>query len=386
MAWPSDNRREPESVVVTGIGLVTPLGTVPAQVLDRVEAGATAFAPPENFDPTPFSCRLCAAVKNFHPQEFIAEAKMIRLMNRDAQFAVAAAHQALQDAEIQPGTYYQPEDIGLFGATGLAGLPFHEIAPLIKASTNPEGNFNLAMFGKTGLRSVNPILSFKILGNMPVCFVSICENIQGPNAVYTPWEGQGARAIEAAILALQSGDARCVLAGGCDVKTHEVAFLALEQNGLFNSWREHGNGLVPGEGAVFLVLETETEARKRGARMHARVEQWNFVTWDGPPTSKAYEYVLGRLDLKEASAVIAAANGVPGADQAEAAALSRVTARLEARPAIHSPKKHAGDLFAGAAALQLALGALACRRYGGKVLANCFGHGSEQAAFVLSPP
>ena len=50
------------------------------------------------------------------------------------------------------------------------------------------------------------------------------------------------------------------------------------------------------------------------------------------------------------------------------------------------PKKHAGDLFAGAAALQLAFGVLACRRYGGKVLANCFGHGSEQAAFVLSPP
>ena len=60
------------------------------------------------------------------------------------------------------------------------------------------------------------MLSFKILANMPICFVSIFENLRGPNAVYTPWEGQGAQAIAAGVRAVAEGEVPCAVVGGCD--------------------------------------------------------------------------------------------------------------------------------------------------------------------------
>jgi 3-oxoacyl-[acyl-carrier-protein] synthase II len=373
----------PDAVVITGIGMVTPLGFKAVEVFDRVKAGATAIAPPRDFDATPFACPVCAAIGDFRPQDFIAEAKLIRLMSRDAQLAVAAAHLALQDAALGADGFHAPEDIGLFGATGLAGLPLREILPLLKASTDAAGRFDLEMFGDAGLRAVSPVLSFKILGNMPVCFVSICENIQGPSAVYTPWEGHGARAIEAGILALQAGDARCALVGACDVKTHQLAFLALQQLGLFQSWSRTGAGLVPGEGAAFLVLETEATAVSRGAKIHARIAAWNFQCQHGPPQADVFEKVLNGLAPQQVGAVIAAANSNPALDPAEAGALARMD--LTAKLAL-SPKKQLGDLFAAAAPVQVALGALLAGQLGQPVLADCFGHGTEQAAFLLHPP
>ena len=373
-------------VVITGIGMVTPLGKNPLEILRGIETGRSAVAPPTHFDATPFLCPVCAEVRDFRPQSYVAESKMIRLMNRDAQLAVAAAHLALADAGVKPGGAYSPEEIALFGATGLAGLPLAEVIPLVKASTGPDGRFDSGRFGQAGLRAVSPILSFKILSNMSLCFVSICENIQGANGIYTPWEGQGAQTVEAAIRALECGDAACALAGGCDVKTHELAFLSLEQQGLFTSWQKNHAGMAPGEGAVFLVLETADRAAARGVRMYAQVSGYSLRTHH-PEASRAetYDKVFERLNLppEPIGAIVAADNGdVPGSeDERQALAARQITA-----PIVIHPKKQVGDLFAAAAGLQIGLAALLVERSGGRVLANCFGHGSEQAAFVLEKP
>ena len=373
-------------VVITGIGMVTPLGKNPLEILRGIETGRSAVAPPTHFDAAPFSCPVCAEVRNFQPQPYVAEGKMIRLMNRDAQLAVAAAHLALADAGVKPGGAYAPDEIALFGATGLAGLPLAEVIPLVNASTGPDGQFDPGRFGQAGLRAVSPILSFKILSNMPLCFVSICENIQGPNGIYTPWEGQGAQAVEAAIRALECGDAGCALAGGCDVKTHELAFLSLEQHRLFASWQQNYVGMAPGEGAVFLVLETADRATSRGARAYARVSGFSLRTHrQGSSRADTFGEVFSGLNLppEPLGALVAADNGDVPTGEAEQQALS---ARQITAPTVIHPKKQAGDLFAAAAGLQIGLGALLAERGGGRVLANCFGHGSEQAAFVLEKP
>ena len=376
------HNRMTDEVVITGIGMVTPLGFTAAGVLEKIQAGATAIAPPRQFDASPFGCPVCATIDDFRPQDFIAEAKLIRLMSRDAQLAVAAAHLALQDAGLGENRCYAPEDIGVFGATGLAGLPVREIAPMLKASTDAAGQFDLTKFGDAGLRAVSPILSFKILSNMPICFVSICENLQGPSAVYTPWEGHGARAIESGVLALLDGDARCVLVGGCDVKTHELAFLALEQLGLFESWHRTGTGLAPGEGAVFLVLETAAAALNRGAKSYARIADWKFQCQQGPPAADGLAAVLSGLLTPQVGAVIAAANSDPALEQAEALAFTQTN--LAATLTL-TPKKQLGEWFAAAAPLQVALAALLAHQLGQAVVAACFGHGTEQAAFRLEP-
>lgn len=373
-----------DGVVITGIGMVTPLGENPQEVLRKIEVGESASAPPTNFDAALFACPVCAQVRDFQPQRHLREAKMLRLMNRDAQLAVAAARMALQDSRLQVGAEYRPDEIALYGATGLAGLPLKEVMPLMAASAGVAGEFDLGRFARAGLRAVSPLLSFKILSNMPVCFVSICENIQGPNAVFTPWEGQGAQAIEAGIRAIESGDARCAFVGGCDVKTHELAFASLEQLGLFTSWTQEKAGVVPGEGAVFLVLEHREAAAVRGARVHARLVGMSLYSGsEGPLNWDAPRRALRGLPGLQAPVIVASAEGGPASYQQEAETWKE--AGLDARRVIH-PKPVVGNLFAAAAPLQVALAALLAGSAKQQVLATCFGHGSEQAAFVLEQP
>ena len=349
--------------------MVTPLGKNPLEILSGIEAGNSAVARPINFDATPFACPVCAEIRDFQPQRYLSESKMIRLMNRDAQLAVAAAHLALLDAGVKSGEVYPPDEIGLFGATGLAGLPLTEVIPLIKASADEGGSFDPGRYGQMGLRAVSPILSFKILSNIPLCFVSICENIQGPNGIYTPWEGQCAQAIETAIRALEGGGVACVLVGGCDVKT-----------------QQNHSGIVPGEGSAFLVMETADRAIARRARMYARVSGFSLRTHQaGGNRADTFGEVFKGLELptEALSALVAAANGDVSLGEDEQQALS--SRKITASTVIH-PKKQVGDLFAAAAGLQVGLAALLASRGGGQVLANCFGHGSEQAAFVLEKP
>lgn len=368
-------------VVITGIGLVTPLGSEPAEVADRIVRGDSA-ARPAPFAP-PIACRLFAPVEGFDAGPVFPDNKMLRLMSRDARMAAVAAHRAMRDAALVPGTSYRPEEIGLFGATGLSGMSADEIAPLVREAAAPDGSLDLRTFGGVALRRIRPVLSFKILANMPICFVSILEDIRGPNSVYTPWEGNGAQAVAAGIRAVGSGEAPCALVGGCDVKTHALSLVALQQLGVFSSWSRCGRGCIPAEGAAFLAIENRLHAVRRGARVYAAISGFAMrsVPADGQPAGVLSE-LLRSIGPGGLSWVVAAADGDPDAGDAERTALECVGAG--AVQAVY-PKTCAGNLFAGAAALQIALAAELANRSGapGRVLADCFGWGSEQAAFLL---
>jgi 3-oxoacyl-[acyl-carrier-protein] synthase II len=376
------------SVVITGIGMVTPLGMDPDAALDGIRRGVRAAAKPSAFDATPFACRVCAEVPTFAPEEFLRDPKTARLMNRDGHLAAAAARLALADADLCIGKDYAAEEVGLFGATGLAALRIDEVAPLIRLSATPEGGFDPRRFGSHALRRVRPILSFKILSNMPLCFVSIFEDIRGPNAIYNPWEGQGAQAIARGMTAIRRGEAPCALVGACDTKVHELSFLSLEMAGVFRSWRERGCGVVPGEGAAFLVLEHAARARARGARILARIAAARFQTAAPPATPCAavrplVEAAAGDLAGPAPLFHLSAEDGTGDVRAAEAAAL----AALGLQPVeTLAPKTAAGNLFAAAAPVQVGLAARLAADAGGGAgaLATCVGHGSPQAAFVLA--
>ena len=365
--------------VITGVGLVTPLGCAAGQVLDRLLGGETAF------QPVPFApqtCPLYAPVMDFDAGRCFPENKTLRLMNRDAQMAVVAARLAMQDAGVVPDRLYPAEEIALFGATGLSGMPPAEMAGLIQNAAGADGALDLRRFGEVALKKVRPVLSFKILGNMPICFVSIFENLRGPNAVYTPWEGHGAQAIAAGIRAIASGESPCAVVGACDVKIHPLSLLGLQQLGLLKSWQQHGSGSVPGEGAAFLVLERRDLAVRRGARVYAAIRR-HALRCVTPRTSlpDVLADVLRALDLSGSVQVIAAGEGDALFSEAEHTAIG--AAGLTPCGMLR-PKSHVGNLFAAAAPVQLALAAtLAVRGQGVPVVANCFGPGTEQAAFVV---
>jgi 3-oxoacyl-[acyl-carrier-protein] synthase II len=367
-------------VVITGIGLVTPLGCDPSKTLDRILRGEKAI------QPAPFAsslaCPMFAPVVEFDAARCFPDNKTLRLMNRDAQMAVVAARLAMQDAAVVPGELYLAEEIALYGATGLSGLPPTEIASLLQDAAGADGSLDLKRFGQVALRRIRPVLSFKILANMPICFVSIFENLRGPNAVYTPWEGHGAQAIAAGIRAVGDGDVPCAVVGGCDVKTHALSFLSLQQLGLFDSWKRHGSGSVPGEGAAFLVLEQREQAVRRGARVYASIPGYALRSI-APQAglSEVLTELLRGLETTGCDQVVSAGDGDPSYSEAELVSLER--AGLGQCRLLH-PKSHLGNLFAAAAPVQVALAALlAARHRGAPILANCFGHGTEQAAFVL---
>ena len=373
-------------VVITGIGIITPLGAQPQQILSVIRQGAMAAVAPTRWTADSFPCPVCAPVTEFDPEPFVPESKTIRFMNRDALLAVAAARLALGDAAIEIGRHCPPEDVGLYGATGLAGIELAEVSRLIQLAADGQGGLDLHRFGAVALKQVRPVLSFKILSNMPMCFVSIFEQIQGPNTIYNPWEGQGAQAIASAAAAIRRGEAVCALAGGCDVKTHELAFLALARLGVFRSWERQGNGCVPGEGAAFLVLENEGHARERGGRIYARIRKIACRTVESEKgRAETYAAILHSSGVSSATAVVRAGDGDGGLDNAELESLRRTG--LDRAPAIR-PKAHLGNLFAAAAAVQVGLAAAwaSGMQRGDTVLANCFGYGSEQAAFVLESP
>lgn len=374
-----------EAIVITGIGMLTPLGDSADEVLRRIAAGETA-AVPAPWPSAGFACPVYATIPRLVAEEHVPEPKTVRLMSREAILAVGAARRAMKDANLTVGKDCASDEIGLFGATGLAGMTLSEIGRLVEAAADQDGSFDLKRFGAVALKQVRPVLSFKILSNMPLCFVSIFEGIQGVNAVYNPWEGQAAHAIAAAISAVRCGDASCALVGGCDVKTHELGFLALEQAGAFDSWRQTGSGCIPGEGAAFLVIEGEDRAVARGARIYARIRDYQLGTMSASASAReAYYAMLSRTEAGSAEALIAAGDGSPALIQAEVNALEQLGIRPASRI---RPKVHLGNLFAGAATVQVALAAtVAARRpKGATVLANCFGFGSEQGLFVLESP
>lgn len=318
-------------VAVTGIGLVAPLGATAAEVVERIERGESAARP------TPFGaafdCPVFAPIEGFDAAGCFPNNKNLRLMNRDAQMAAVAARRALDDAKIVVGQTYPAEEIGLYGATGLSGLPVDEVRPLIQHAAASDGGLDLQAFGRVALRRIRPVLSFKILANMPICFASIFEGLRGPNAVYSPWEEHGTQAIAAAIRAVRSGEARCALAGGCDVKTHLLSFVTLQQLGAFEDWKRVGRGRIPAEGAAMLVLERRADAIRRSATILCTIEKCADVS---PAT----------------------------------------------HPLLCAVKSQLGDCFAAAAAVQTAL---ACHlaRTTGRAIASCHGFNSQPAAFLL---
>ena len=370
-------------VVITGLGMITPLGRTPQEILERINNNETATVKPF-FDTCKFDCPVYAPVEDFNAEDYFPDNKLLRFMNRDAQMAVVAAALAMDDAGVKSDQTYPPEQIALYGSTGVAGMSVEEITRIIRYAAREDGTFDLESFGKVALRRVRPVLSFKILANMPICFVSIFQNIKGPNAVYTPWEGHGAHAIVSGIRAIQQGKAPCALVGGCDVKTRELSFINLQQTEVFESWKRFGSGCIPSEGAAFLVLEDEEKANKRGKKPYARIIDYQLGSNSSESDlDKTFLSILSKLKISSQQVnLFLSGDGDFFVTESEEKAIKNAGYKLQKSI---KPKSSIGNLFAAAAPAQVALAAVLNSQQGRgeQVAANCFGFGSEQASFLL---
>ncbi len=252
-------------VVVTGVGLIGPLGDRASVFADAWAAGGVAVRHclPE-LAQTPLAAAEVSETAEFDAAKRLGGRRMLKFMSDAAVLGCIAARESLSDADAL--RRFPAERIGLYAATGLAAANVGDVARMVEESVDEAGEFSCRNLGERGLPATNPLLSFRILANMPPCLISVIEGIKGPNLIFTPWEGQAAAAIQEAWRAVQSGEVDCALVGAADTASYPSTFVYLRQSGVL------GPGEFPASGAGYLVMESMASARRDGRRVHAVVQ------------------------------------------------------------------------------------------------------------------
>ena len=263
-------------VVVTGAGLVTPLGTTAAETAAAWRAGASAPRHPEPaLAGTPLERELAPRLPPFDAAGRLGGRRMLKYMCDAAVLGCVAAREAAGMAGLRER--FRPERVGLFAATGLAAASIAEARPMLEASRGADGLFSCAAFGARGLAATNPLFSFRILANMPPCLVSILEGVKGPNYIFNPRESQAAEALTEAWQAAADGEVDAALAGAADCPTHPATWVYLRQAGLL------APDEFPAPAGAYVVFERAERAARDGRKILAHVESLTVRLTNAPP-------------------------------------------------------------------------------------------------------
>lgn len=253
-------------MVITGIGLVTPLGIGVAESWSALCAGKSGIGKITRFDASKFLTKIAGEVKQFNPVDFMSQKDANRTTPFIA-FAVAAARMAVQDSKflIDPSNAHR---VGVYTGCGLGGLSFlEETTRLIE---------------QKGPKRVSPFFIPMMIGNMAAGMISIQFGAKGPNASVATACAAGNHAIGNAFKIIQSGAADAMIAGGVEsvvTETSVAGFNAMKALSTRNDAPEKASrpfdrdrdGFVIGEGSGILILETLEGARNRGAHIYAEM-------------------------------------------------------------------------------------------------------------------
>ena len=254
------NRR----VVVSGLGAVTPVGNNVKDTWENLKAGKTGIAPITLFDTEKFKAKLGAEVKNFDPREYLEVNDVLRT-DRYAQFAVAAAQQAVDESGIE-GTV-EPERFAVLFGTGIGGIGTFE-------------NEHTKLMEK-GPRRISPLFVPMMISNMAAGMIAIRHDCRGSAMPAVTACASGSNAIGEALRMIRHGYADAVITGGAEAAICPSAVggfvnmqaLSVSENPDEASlpFDKRRSGFVIGEGAVALVLEEYEHAKKRGAKIYGEV-------------------------------------------------------------------------------------------------------------------
>lgn len=357
---------EPRRVVVTGLGVVSPLGNDLRTFWHLLSEGESGVRPVSSFDTSPFSTSLAAEVQDFDPTDFIP-VKQARRMGRVSQFAVASSLMAIRDADLDFSDADRAETAVSFG-TSVAGL---------KEALDAHDSMIRKRYQHT-----NPFTMTATFPNAVSSEVAIALGVHGQCETYSIGCSSTANAIGRASELIKSGLADIVIAGGAEAPLHPSIFsamdagrvLAPDQAGTVRNLPRPFDrtrcGIVLGEGAGSVVLESFEHARQRGARMYAELEGWRF-TCDAYPMAKpletgqeqrrAIEQTLNaaRWFPEEVDYINACGIGARDLDAIETMAIKRALGGCAYRVPVSSFKGALGHAFAASGAFQVIGTALA---------------------------
>lgn len=251
--------------VITGLGLVSPLGIGIEATLQALGRGECAAHEISVFDASGFPQPCGGEVRAFNACDVFPAPKAIKLTDRAARFAVAAAKEALMDSGWTDGSTSR-DDLGVVLGSSGSDLGFPQLGHALRGLA-PTQIEDIPVFADRVLNGVNPLWLLVNLPNMASAHVAIQLGAKGPNSTIMSDWGAGLQAIGEAYEWIRAGDVDAVLAGAADSGLMPMAYAAFEQAGLFSTAPPY----VPGEGAAVLLLEEEAAARSRGAAIRGEV-------------------------------------------------------------------------------------------------------------------
>jgi len=259
-------------VVVTGVGLVIPTGIGVAEAWKNICEGKSGIGPLTRFDAKDFETRIAGQVKEFTPERYI-EKKEIKKMDLFIQYALAAAKEAMEDAQLKI-TPENSEQIGVIVGTGLGGLPTLEETHKVLLEKGPS--------------RITPFFIPKLIANLAAGHIAIQYGAKGPNTCLVTACATGAHCIGDAFRAIQYGDAEAIIAGGTEANITPLTiggFNAMKALSTRNDepekasrpFEKNRTGFVVSEGAGILILEELEFARKRGAKIYGEVVGYGYT-------------------------------------------------------------------------------------------------------------
>ncbi|MCA3250631.1 MAG: beta-ketoacyl-ACP synthase II [Pseudomonadota bacterium] len=354
-------------VVITGLGVVCPVGNDVESAWANLVAGRSGIAAITKFDASAFACRFAGEVKGFEVEEYIP-AKEARHMDTFIQFGMAASIQAVKDAGLPTGEQLgaeQAERVGCLVGSGIGGLPLIE-------ATHKE-------YSERGPRRISPFFVPGAIINMISGHVSIRYGYTGPNLAIVTACTTGLHCIGDAARLIEYGDADVMIAGGAESTVSPLgiggfaAARALSTRnddpaGASRPWDKERDGFVLGEGAGVMVLEEYEHARRRGARIYAELAGYGMgadafhmtaPNVDGPKRSMRAALRNARIDPSEVHYLNAHGTSTPLGDVNETNAIKAAFGEHARDMVVSSTKSMTGHLLGGAGGIESVFTALA---------------------------
>ncbi len=354
-------------VVVTGLGLITPVGNNVTEAWSNIVAGVSGIAPLTHFDTTDFSVRFGGSIRGFNVEDYISR-KDAKKMDPFIHYGMAAGIQAIEDSGLEI-TEENAHRVGVAIGSGIGGLPGIEKGTHIITEGGP--------------RKISPFYVPSNIINMISGHLSIKYGAKGPNFAIVTACSTGTHNIGDAGRLIEYGDADVMIAGGAEMSTSPTGLAgfanarALSTNnddpqGASRPWDKDRDGFVLSDGAGVVVLEEYEFAKKRGANIYAELIGYGMSgdayhmtlpSKGGEGAARCMQNAIynAGIEVSDMDYINAHGTSTPAGDVIESTAIENVFGNHAGKIAVSSTKSMVGHLLGAAGGVEAVFSALAIR-------------------------
>ena len=372
-------------VVVTGLGVVSPVGNSVSEAWSNLIAGRSGIGTITKFDASAFSCRIAGEVRGFDLESFIS-AKEARAMDTFIHYGIAAAMQAVTDSGLKTGDALDEEEatrIGCVIGSGIGGLPMIE-------NTHTE-------YTNRGPRRISPFFVPASIINMTAGHISMRFGFKGPNIAIVTACTTGLHCIGEAGRMIEYGDADVMIAGGSEATVSPLGiggFAAMRALSTRNDdpttasrpWDKDRDGFVLGEGGGVMVLEEYEHAKARGAKIYAELAGFGMSAdaghmtapnMDGPRRAMVNALRNAGVNADQVDYLNAHGTSTPLGDVNESNAIKAALGDHAYKVVVNSTKSMTGHLLGGAGGIESVFTVLALHHQKSPPTINIFNQDPE---------